>query len=98
MCLPGPGVDNSQASCLERRRIARGYRETMRCRDGSDIAVCRRNGLPSDTGAQRCIALRYKETAGCAHKQRQNALLKTEMKRIPAFTLWQRSDTEAQFR
>ena len=100
MWLPGPRVDDGQAGSVKWRRVARGYRETIRRRDGRDIAICRRNGLPTRTsaGAQRCVGLRCRVVKGqyATCEQWQDAPLKTEKKRVPAFALWQYSDTEAQ--
>jgi len=45
MCLPRPWVDDSQASSIKRRCVARGYSETMRCRDGGNIAMITLLGL-----------------------------------------------------
>jgi hypothetical protein len=102
VCLPCPRVDDSQASSVKRRRVARGYGETMRRSDRCDIAVCGRNGLSSgaSTGEQRCICSRRRviKWQDATREQRQDALFKTGMKCIPAFALRPHSDTETQFR
>lgn len=74
----------------------------MRRRNGCNIAICRRNGLPggAGAGAQRCIGLRCGviKRQDATREQRQDALFKAGMKCIAAFALWQGSDAEAQFR